>query len=196
MLDQGQVIANSSTVKVIEDYISRAFVAEGFVQAAGIQSLYETDEIRVMSISIEQEGQNTNSFLTHLPIEYSIVYELKRPLGPGLRVGFDLLNYESSVLFRSFNDDDSLHNDVISLPGIYMLRCIIPPNFLRSGIHFVLPIAGIHGQRWIFSDRWKIAIEMIQPAGTNSSYTDQRPGVIMPLLEWATTYDNTIVGQG
>jgi len=62
--------------------------------------------------------------------------------------------------------------------------CIIPAHLLKPGPHTASLQIGIHSIRWIVNDsvRRNVSIESVD--GVNGSYSDTRPGLIMPKLDW------------
>jgi hypothetical protein len=109
-------------------------------------------------------------------------YELPKKLR-GLRIGFDLMAQDGTVLWRSFDDDREGMD--IRENGLYSAICKIPKNILRPGQYIILVRIGIHNIRWISGDEHTMSFTVANTQGTNKSYVDSyRPGVIMPLLDW------------
>jgi lipopolysaccharide transport system ATP-binding protein len=134
-------------------------------------------------IFIFQEGVSENQFMSDKPIQLQYDYRVKKQI-LGLRVGFDLYEKNSDIiLFRTFHDDA----DSTILPvseGVYTLYATIPANFLKQGSYLIDIAIGIHNVRWIIHDQLKIDFTVINFDGLNKAYADDRPGVIMPPIEW------------
>jgi lipopolysaccharide transport system ATP-binding protein len=62
----------------------------------------------------------------------------------------------------------------------------IPSNLLRQGDYQLSLSIGIHNVRWIIFDKVARNFNVINIGGINKIYADQRPGVIMPMINWST----------
>ena len=69
--------------------------------------------------------------------------------------------------------------------GSYNLCASIPENLLKEGLFAIKLLVGIHNNRWIiYDDKLMLRFNIINFDGLNSAFTDSRPGIIMPKLEW------------
>jgi len=136
------------------------------------------------NVSVQQVFSSENIFYTKKTIFVNIKYKVLKEL-LGLRIGFDLVDLTSGVvIFRSFHDDveNKMQN---TKKGDYSVSATIPKNFLKNGLFGIKLAIGIHNIRWIvFDDDLMLRFEVTNIDGLNSVFTDSRPGLIMPQLEW------------
>ena len=58
-------------------------------------------------------------------------------------------------------------------------------NLLKNGNYGLKPVVGIHNKRWILNDDdLIISFTCENTKGLNAVYMENRPGVIMPEIEW------------
>ena len=141
------------------------------------------DNFKLNDVSISQKNSINNIFYTNDEISVQISYTIIKEI-LGLRIGFDLIDLNGNVIFRSFHDDNE--KEMIQMKkGNYIIRANIPANLLIDGI-FALKLAiGIHNKKWIvYDDNLAIKFTITNVGGLNSAFTDSRPGMIMPKLLW------------
>lgn len=136
------------------------------------------------NVSMHQDFSSENNFYTNRDIFITMEYEVIKDI-LGLRIGFDLFDLSSGVLiFRSFHNDLESKVEVIS-KGKYSISTAIPANFLKNGLFGIKIAIGIHNVRWIvFEDKLMLRFNITNIDGLNSAFTDSRPGIIMPQLDW------------
>jgi lipopolysaccharide transport system ATP-binding protein len=178
LLERGRLIKQGPTQGVVEEYLSRSAEAEG---EEG-QVRYEDEEFELLDFStLDSEGNEEATFRTTEPVRVRIRFRTKKDL-PGLRAGVDVVNLaHGDVLFRSF-DDDLVPR--ARAAGEYEAICTIPPNLLMPAMYSIRLQVGVHQVRWIIHDSITRRISVEHVDGVNQQYADQRPGVIMPHIEW------------
>ena len=148
------------------------------------------DVLEILDLKIMQnDNYNLSMFKTDEKIIIKIKYNIKKST-LGFRIGFDLVSKsDENILFRSFQDE--LNEEITTFnKGIYESALIIPENILNSNIYTLKIIAGIHNNRWIVDKGLEIDFETINTGVINKIYSDNRPGLIMPLINIKTTkYD-------
>ena len=150
------------------------------------QSLSLDDEdFKLEKVEISQNERTTSNFITSLEIAIKLTYIAKRNIS-GLRIGFDLRDDNTGiVIFRSFNDDEE--PITYSKNEIYLSMAKIPGNLLKSGNYTISLAIGIHNVRWITLEEICIPFCLTNIDGINKNYADNRPGLIMPRIEWNNT---------
>ena len=145
----------------------------------------QDDEIFILKkILLDQDFSNQNNFFTnkkiHINFEFNILKEIL-----GLRIGFDLIDLSTGlVIFRTFHNDEDIKINIMN-KGSYTIHATIPENLLKEGLFAIKPVVGIHNNRWIiYDDTLLLRFNVINFDGLNSAFTDNRPGIIMPKLEW------------
>ncbi|MDR3062474.1 MAG: ATP-binding cassette domain-containing protein [Dysgonamonadaceae bacterium] len=146
-----------------------------------IKQLKPDEAFELLDVYLNSPGAKI--YTTDNPVNVIFQYRVKKKV-MGLRVGFDIKeNQTGSILFRSFHDETNEDIDYIE-PGTYIAQATIPPNLLRPGFYSLSILATLHCVRWIIYDQLFLDLYMENITGINSIYSDNRPGVIMPLIAW------------
>jgi len=100
------------------------------------------------------------------------------------RCGFDIIDQSShEVVFRSFHNDINPINEYS--PGNYKFEAIIPRDLFKSEKYYLSPIIGIHNVKsFTYMDLF-LPINYINILGINSTFGENRPGMILPKIEWS-----------
>jgi hypothetical protein len=154
-----------------------------FIKEKGIaiDDKIEDDVLDILSFQILNAAmQESLVFRTTEKILVAIAVNLKKQC-KGLRIGFDILNSKQEIIFRSFHDD--INNDDLEA-GIVTVIGTIPDNILSEDNYYVSLQVGIHNQRWVVSENIYLSIDVKNIDGVNKLYSDFRPGVILPKIDW------------
>jgi len=181
LLSHGMVTRRGTAAEVIGSYIAHQ---ESPPQpGAGSEHRLSDPDYELLGFAVgDRENLPGGTFRTTDPIRVVIRYRTRRPL-PGLRVGFDLVDLmDGEVLFRSF-DDDTMPRE--RSPGVREAGCTIPADLVRPGAYAIRLQIGIHNVRWICDGAIMERIVVEHVDGVNAAYADQRPGRIMPRIEWS-----------
>ena len=138
--------------------------------------------INFQNIRIHQDEGDL--LFSHKQVIISYIIEIKEAL-KGLRIGFDLLDNSGILIFRTLHDDLNSPEDF--LPGEYELKSLIPKNFLKEGNYQINILAGLHNVEWILENEVSRFFTVSNIYGVNSNYSDFRPGLILPEIDWKLT---------
>ena len=184
LLSSGQLAFYGDVNECVNTYLTGFEKIEGLdTVERQIEQLPPDRQFHLRSLSLCQGGQPGSEFLSHIPIDVKIEYDILDDI-EYLRIGFDLFASDGTVVFRSFDDDDPIEGSRFRQQGYYKSVAIIPEDFLAIGVYTLDLAVGIHKVRWIINGEIKVSFQVIQTVGVNSHYADERPGVIMPLLRW------------
>jgi len=142
--------------------------------------------IRLINVTVSQNGAPTDSVSNGDPVDVSIEYEVLEDT-PGLRVYFVLYDSDGAAVLRSF-----AHGDAEELPlskrGHYRSRATIPPRLLAPVEYRIGVSASIHNVRRCFPDEGMISLQVQDSGYLKYAYAHEgRPGVrIAPALPWIT----------
>jgi lipopolysaccharide transport system ATP-binding protein len=182
LLQSGMVALNDKTDKVVGDYLKEGQLIQFR------PDMINTQDFILLNLRTYQEGiSNPSLFVTDLPIVIEYTYEIKQEVY-GLRIGFDLMSKDGITLFRSFDDD--VQGKRVKSPGKYKAYSRIPKSLLLPTKYYLYPRIGIHNVRWIYHDNSGIEITLHNQNGVNSRYDGNRPGVLLPQLEWEIEKDD------
>jgi lipopolysaccharide transport system ATP-binding protein len=143
----------------------------------------EDAEFHFLNFELENNGL-VNVLYTSSPVNFKYTYVVKKEIH-GLRIGFDIIDAIENVVFRSFHDDLDVESSHF-FPGKYESLASIPADLLKDGTYFIRLKIGIHNIKWIVDDEIEFEINLAKIDGLNTNYNDERPGVIMPIVNWKT----------
>jgi lipopolysaccharide transport system ATP-binding protein len=183
-LDRGQL----KDFGPAEDVVAKYF-------AAGVQTLGEltfhdrlaeapsSEFIRLLAMRVRsREGNVTTSIDARAPFDVEVEYEVLRP-ATSLRVGFNLIAHDGTVVFSSKDADT---REEARTPGTFRSRCTVPGNFLNYGQYFLsvgsdTPMIQSH----FLVDR-ALSFTIEQTGGIGAHISDGRLGLLRLELPWTT----------
>ncbi len=191
VVENGNISYDGNVEQGIREYLNSNKINSSLYKVNQFITENDDTEFKLLDYKIHQGEVDNYNFLSNENINISFNYIVKNNI-QGLRVGFDLIDLSSEVVvFRSFNDDNS-HAISITDAGKYCSKVIIPPNLLKSGLYGLKFSIGIHAVRWlVHDDDLVVNFFVSNNDGTNKAYKDQRPGIIMPMLNWENTLIKT-----
>jgi len=109
-----------------------------------------------------------------------------RNIDKALRVGFELLWQDGTVVFTSHHNDAVAYEWPALSLGINRLSCKIPQGLLNKGKYSVAPRISLHCTRWIVHTPPSIQFNVYVAHGNNEFWvvSTPQPGVIRPILSW------------
>ena len=190
MLENGQNVFDGISSEGIKYYINGASEFAGNKKALSQLINIHDEIIEFIDLKITQNGCDNCEFVANEPINVSINFKIKQKV-LGLRIGFDLIDKASEIIiFRSFHDDKEQEIKYIET-NIYESAFIVEEDLLKDGVYFINLSIGIHNIRWIVYESIKFEFSISNINGINKNYSDKRPGLIMPKVNWVTktTYE-------
>lgn len=186
VLNQGEIYFSGNTEMAIKEYLKTSQSNFTEIDLKNFISNFEDEVLELIDFYFNQDNKkNSLEFITSKEIEITIKYRVKKDI-TGFRIGFDLIDSatESSV-FRCFHDDLCSKINITDM-GEYTSTFHIPKNLLMPKVYTLNFICGIHNQRWISFNNINFDISLVNIAGVNKIYSDERPGVIMPEIKCDT----------
>jgi lipopolysaccharide transport system ATP-binding protein len=188
-LKGGKVYRSGETMPVSEEYLRQAVQVESYDDISQlIKTLPDDPAFQMLGVTIQQDGQEGNVVVNGRPVTIEIKYRVLETT-TGLRVYFDLLDDESTILIRSFHDDDAEAVPTV-VSGEYVSSATIPANLLAPR-RYILRIQGT-----VFNVRTCTGAGVIIPliveasSDVNRGYPqDTIRSKIQPMIPWLT---NTI----
>jgi lipopolysaccharide transport system ATP-binding protein len=192
LLNAGKVVALGSSHDIVERYLQDVPDGESFSNLQEtIQKLPRDLAFRLESIILIQDGEEvTRSIVNGSPLEIEVRYEVLQKT-TGLRVLFDLMDYEETLLVRSFHDED---NDGIPtmLPGHYSSKALIPADLLAPTRYQLRILATIFNSRMCVPyPGISIPLDVEATGRTNRAYLGEPfRARLAPAIMWKTTLMN------
>lgn len=154
---------------------------------AAISSMLSDPAFRLLEVDLQQNGNRVNLTVdNNSDLEVIFSYQVFERTS-GLRVYFDLLDDQGSLIFRSFNDEN---NDGIPITeiGKYTSRVILPRELLGPRRYVLQVGAGIHNIRQCITDGViAFDLDVNHTSRYNRAYAaDTFRGLLAPVLNWKT----------
>ena len=191
LLQAGQVVFEGSPLDTINEY-HKHFQTGGTIRTYESAGAYDP-RLALHQLAVRQEGDETGSFLSHLPIEVEMeVSVAEEPRFQGLVIGFALYNDNQLEVFSSYFDDLESTRPGEAQPGRYRLRCTIPANFLQEGNYRLVPDVGISQVKRVadVAEQVVFAVNNVRGVGSRWQLRDwRRNSTLLPHLPWQTRVD-------
>jgi hypothetical protein len=131
------------------------------------------------------DGAIASTFLSSQPINITLEFDLDR-VDSAFTAGFDLVGYDSTVVFRTaFTDIEEGPRPKV-VEGRNVLTCTIPPGLLNNGRYSISLRFSLHFIRWIAQEDQVLQFDVIADHGDSLFLNGQvRPGMISPILDWS-----------
>jgi lipopolysaccharide transport system ATP-binding protein len=188
-INKGSIVRDGDPETVIEGYLGSAaqiFTSErkwDDPRSRPGNDLIRLNALRILNSSGEHQAFYGTSEPIVIEIEVELVHHHR-----ALFVGFDLMNQNRVILFRSCHNHLAEEEWPRLKLGCNKLRCTIPANLLNNGVYYVTPRIGLHLLNWIVFDDFEVAFDVqmdhcVSPFWSNF-HRLSFPGVIAPFLRW------------
>jgi lipopolysaccharide transport system ATP-binding protein len=187
-LDRGRVLRDGAPKAVVHQYLTDGQVElrAGRTWPEGARPGNAQFQLVAMR-AVDDEGEPQNLFYSSKPIHIEMEFDLAH-LHSALLVGFDLIERDGTVLFRSNHADRDERDWPKLCVGRNRLRCTIPPGLLNQSSYFVAPKVGLHYMAWIIEGEPELGFEVSRDHSTSPFWVAERhhqvPGCIAPCLPW------------
>ena len=188
LLEQGKLILQDDVSKVINAYLNdydSPSCTEWYAPSALIQN---NKQVQILSVRVANpDGSITSAYEIDSEIHLEVEYECRDYL-KDLHVMVQLFSEFGGILFASA--DNLLKEDLLMThhPGKYCSTCIIPPNLLAEGRHFVrvaLINLNAREKHEILNDVVSFWVQDRSDGTTvRGNWAGDWPGVVRPMLHW------------
>lgn len=184
----GRVAGDGEATGVIADYMRSADRVESPDDIERMIAALPVDPaIRIEAVEIRQAGQVAIRVANDLPVEVSVTYVVKQRT-VGLRVYFDLLDEDGSILIRSFHDSHESSMPVVE-PGRYTSVGLVPAFLLAPRTYEIRVRATIYNVRTCSGDGVGISLDVGDAGVINRAYPgDAIRAKLQPRIEWSTVH--------
>jgi lipopolysaccharide transport system ATP-binding protein len=188
LLQNGRLIDEGDVNQVTEHYLQSAQTIGDETQLrSSIDNLPPDDAFCLLNVKLFQGNRRVFDCVENgQPLTIEITYGVKQTT-TGLRVFFDLLDTQETLLFRSFHDENASGIPRM-IPGNYVSRATIPANLLGP-ISYELRIqAGIFNIRYCIPQNAICIPLSVESTGSyNKAYpSDTFRGKLGPTIDWET----------
>lgn len=197
LLDEGKIVMDGSTDKVVEHYMG---LKESKISEAtwpSLESAPGNEEVRLAKVRIlSDEGKpiSESDIQKETLIEISY-WNLKD--NARLLVSIHLVNSQGITILTTFNAPSAslTRDEWYDKPkpkGLFRAVCKIPGNFLNEGMHFInVYVASFDGTviPHVAKER-VVSFNVIDTGGMRKEYSGHWVGVVRPRLAWSTELIN------
>jgi lipopolysaccharide transport system ATP-binding protein len=186
VLEKGRLAYRAPTAQAIDYYMSSGYsqAGERFWEAGEVPP--EAAPFRPLALRVRDPRGRVGDILRSAePITVEVEYLLEAPV-TGLRVGVYLMTVRGEYVFTSFDTDDPLQFERLSVrpAGRYTSRCTLPANLLNEG-RYVLGInASAYRIRRYFQDEQALAFTVDGTGAPGKHWPEPRLGPLRPALDW------------
>ena len=187
LISSGKIVMDDESSKAIEHYLQNDNIVENTKSIEEIIRNLPPDSVfKLEGIALTQNGQRVGQVVENgKPLEIEIRYRVFEKT-TGLRVYFDLIDDQSTLLFRTFHDED---NDGIPTveSGYYVSKAVIPANLLAP-ISYALRIsATIFNIRTFYPNGITIPLHVERTGKSNRAYlAEPIRGKLALIVSWET----------
>jgi lipopolysaccharide transport system ATP-binding protein len=184
-LDAGRVVAYGPTNEVVSRYL----IPETGGGIFNKKDFPKEELIILHDARVTQNGSPDMPFVTSLPVQVEMEYELKKAI-VGFRVGADVLTHDGIVLWRTWDGDMTGAGAVRCPAGRYKTVCHMPADVFRPSRYVVSLLLAIHRTRWVSIGMIQQTIQFQNRHGVGWAYHDDeqhRAGVLLMGIPWTTT---------
>lgn len=184
MMDGGVASEKTRVEKVVGNYIRSTIQLEGSVFPL------HSDALDVLGVEFNQPGADLphgGNFLFDggRPIEVSMAVEIRQRLEQ-FRLGFYLKAVTGEMITRALMADRAPQREFVE-PGVYMLRAVIPADFLVAGDYYFELHASQFGVRDFFGSAGMQPFRVSASPDFNRQHAREQPfGFVMldPKWDW------------
>jgi lipopolysaccharide transport system ATP-binding protein len=194
LMEKGRIIADGRTSDVVSQYLHLREGAAGSREWPDRTTAPGNEAVRLRAVRVRNEQMLVTS-VVDITKSFSVELEYE-VLKPGLRLAphIALVNEESDILFTAYESrEENGHRPI----GKYTSQAVIPGNLLTDGTFFVNANCRTLGSREVdIQEHGVIALQIIEGEGQFSARGNiggPIPGVIRPMLQWRTTYDQSAI---
>ncbi len=179
LLEHGQVLAHGPTADVIAQYMGKYHdMGSEYIPAVATQAMEDFQLLRLALL--DNTGTTQVSYNWNEAIVVELDYRLTVPFR-NLRVGFQVENERSLVIFRTGDADWLPDLSAVRPAGVYRSVCYIPARLLNAGRYFLSIRTDIPLLRWVCKQDTVVSFEVGQVDIAGGYYTEAQ---IRPHLQW------------
>ncbi len=187
-ISAGQVTMDDRTERVIAAYLNQTSASGSVADLATVlQDLPLDPAIRITHVEIFQNGLSTTTLGNGSPVQVQVYYDVLQKTRD-LRVFFDLVDMDETILVRSFQDEDQ--DDITEMePGSYMSQATLPANLLAPGPIELRILATIYNVRMCVPFPGIRISLLIEATGRVNRAHAAEPfrAKMAPYIQWETT---------
>jgi lipopolysaccharide transport system ATP-binding protein len=183
LLEKGYLIKSGSSDECVNYYLTNNSKTLNN-KSEILKDLPIDNEFELLNFNIKQDSKEINDIVySNQPIDIEIEYKIKEKV-TGLRVFFDIIDNEETLIIRSFQDETS-DGASVNYPGKYISKTKLPANILGPTYYNIRIQAGIYNNRMcIPEDAIKIKFKVENFVHNKAYPFDTFRSKIAPIFNW------------
>jgi lipopolysaccharide transport system ATP-binding protein len=187
-LSQGTIVDDGPPQAVVATYLAAAQETLSAERRWDVAERPGSSQFRLCSLRVlDPRGEVTGVYSSSEPIVIEMEFELES-LHSALVVGFDLINHDGVVVFKSLHNDRHPRDWPPVKAGHNRIRCEIPAGLLNGGTYSVAPKVGLHSIAYFLNGEAEVSFDVLldhsESPFWNAASRDKFTGVIAPCLAW------------
>ena len=186
LLENGKLILSAESDECVNYYLTNNSKTLNN-KSEILKGIPVDNEFELLNFNITQDTREISDIVySHLPVDIEIEYRIKEKVS-GLRVFFDLIDNEETLIIRSFQDETS-EGASVTYPGKYVSKTQIPANILGPTYYNIRIQAGIYNNRMCLpEDAIKIKFKVENFVHNKAYPFDTFRSKIAPIINWETS---------
>ena len=186
-LDEGELKYEGETNDVISHYLSVAYQPKTVQVWQDRETAPGNDRARIHRVSIRPaDGFPADQITMETPLVVEIEYWNLYP-SARLHISLHFYNEQQIVAFTTnSNESDPITREQELDIGLFRSTCLIPANFLNSGVHRVLLLMLRDTSKITFRLEDALSFEVLDLGTRPGTWYGKEPGVVHPLFDWTT----------
>jgi len=192
LLDKGRLVADGPTGDVVSKYLHGGLHASSAREWPDRANAPGNDAVRIRAVRIHNDRRAiANVIDISRPFSVELEYEVLQP-GLILAPHFGLFNEKGDLLFLAY-EVNSAWRDCPRTIGKYVSQGTVPGHLLTEGTYFVSVFCRTLQTREVdIEEHEAVMFQVVESKQGNSARGNiggHIPGLIRPLLEWSTHFE-------
>jgi len=189
LIEGGRLVKDGDTETVVRAYLEGAATHQSSLEWVDGEGPGDSDARLVALRILDEDGEPSATVRSGRLFLVQMDFDVGR-LDDALCVGFDVVQADGSVVFRSYQTDSAPDDWPPIRLGRNRLECVVPAFLFNQGMYYIMARVSLHFIRWIVDgDTASVAIEVHRDPGASPYMASKRPGAIAPILTWRSGGD-------
>jgi lipopolysaccharide transport system ATP-binding protein len=195
-LNQGRVIEEGPPTEVIADYFKSTSGADAVSEETwdNPSAAPGNDMARLRRVWVRPEEGWGETLTMDTPFRVAVEFWNRQP-GARLHVTLHFITEHGIIAFTSGSVDDSPWRNDGMPAGLFRCTCYVPGRLLNAGRHRLDVLVVQNTSSVILQHRGVVSFDIVDLREREGSYFGREPGVVAPILKWATDKVEVTAGE-
>jgi lipopolysaccharide transport system ATP-binding protein len=187
-LDNGHIAGEGKPSDVISDYLQSSAVLQTGQIWENMEKAPGNDRVRVRRIHVQpKNGSRSDQITMQTPVAIDVEYWNLVP-NAHLHITLHVYTEQQIVAFSTGSCFEPIWGRRSLPKGLFRSTCLIPGNFLNSGVHRVSLLVVQDGDTVIYQHPDIISFEVSDLSKREGVWFGKEPGAVCPAMNWTTEY--------